>query len=84
MALFDIGKSRAYEFREAASFQIPSLGFEPKIVWVPHSVQNRLPDELEQLAEDALDAVLRGLTSGPARCAWYPSEEARRAIATNG
>ncbi|MXW09325.1 MAG: hypothetical protein F4X47_16465 [Gammaproteobacteria bacterium] len=51
-------------FREAASFQIPSLGFEPEIVWVPHPVQNRRPDELDQLAEDAVDAVLRRLISG--------------------
>ena len=26
-----------------------------------HPVQNRRPEELEQLAEDALEAVLRGL-----------------------
>ena len=48
-------------FRDAASFQIPSLGFEPEIVWVPHPVQNRRPEELERMAEDALEAVLRGL-----------------------
>ena len=48
-------------------------------MWVPHPVQNRLPDELEQLAEDALDAVLRGLTSGPARCA-LDSEALRRTL----
>ena len=52
-------------FREAASFQIPSLGFEPEIVWVPHPVQNRHQEELEQMADDALEAVLRGLTSAP-------------------
>ena len=50
-------------FREAAAFQIPSLGFEPMIVWVPHPVQNRSRSELEQMAEDALEAVLRGLTA---------------------
>jgi len=33
-------------------------------VWVPHPVQNRRPEELDQLAEDALEAVLQGLMSG--------------------
>ena len=34
---------------------------------MPHPVQNRRPDELEQLAEDALEAVLRGLMTGGER-----------------
>ena len=31
---------------------------------MPHPVQNRRPEELEQLAEDAMEAVLRGLMAG--------------------
>ena len=37
------------------------------IVWVPHPVQNRSPGELEQMAEDALEAILRGLTADESR-----------------
>lgn len=33
------------------------------IVWVPHPVQNRTPEELERMADDAIDAVLEGLTT---------------------
>ena len=36
------------------------------IVWVPHPVQNRTPEELAQMADDALEAVLRGLTADQA------------------
>ena len=50
-------------FREAAAFQIRSLGFDPAIVWVPHPIQNRTPAELERLAADALEPVLQALTA---------------------
>ena len=36
------------------------------IVWVPHPVQNRTPEELARMADDALEAVLRALTSNQA------------------
>ncbi|MDE2794054.1 MAG: hypothetical protein OXL34_04460 [Gemmatimonadota bacterium] len=50
-------------FRDAAAFQIPSLGIDPAIVWVPHPVQNRTPGELERMAADALEPVLTALMS---------------------
>ena len=50
-------------FRDAAACQIPSLGFEPGIVWVPHPVQNRSREEIERLAEDAVEEIVRGLTA---------------------
>ena len=48
-------------FRDAAAFQMPSLGVELEVVWVPHPVQNRSPEELEAMADEALDAILEGL-----------------------
>ena len=48
-------------FRDAAVHQAHALGFEPAIVWVPHPVQNRRPEELERLADDAVEPVLRAL-----------------------
>ena len=51
------------EFREAASAQARSLGFEPAIVWVDHPIQNRTPAELEELAERAIGPILELLTS---------------------
>ena len=50
------------EFRDAAASQCRSLGFEPAIVWVAHPIQNRTPEELEQLAEEAMGPVLAALT----------------------
>lgn len=50
-------------FRDAAAFQIRSLGFDPAIVWVPHPVQNRTAEEVERMAADALQPVLRALTA---------------------
>lgn len=53
------------EFREAASAQANSLGFEPAIVWVPHPIQNRSAEELKAIAEQAFAPVLAMLTAGP-------------------
>ena len=39
-----------------------SLGFEPGIVWVPHPVQNRSPEELDSMAAAAVDEIVAALT----------------------
>jgi hypothetical protein len=45
-------------FKPAAAAQSKSLGFEPAIVWVAHPIQNRTPDQLADLADAAIDAIL--------------------------
>ena len=52
------------EFEQAAASQSRSIGFAPAIVWTAHPIQNRTEAELEQLAEDALPAILRALSPG--------------------
>jgi hypothetical protein len=32
---------------------------------VPHPIQNRSPDELEQIAEDAIESILGLITAAP-------------------
>ena len=48
-------------FQEAALAQCDSLGFEPAIVWVPHPIQNRSPEELKVIAEKALEPILANI-----------------------
>jgi hypothetical protein len=51
------------EFRDAAAAQARSLGFEPAVVWVDHPIQNRTPEELEALADESIEHILRAITS---------------------
>ena len=53
------------EFIAAASAQARSLGMEPAVVFVPHPIQDRTDDELRQLADDAVTAILAALTHPP-------------------
>jgi hypothetical protein len=46
------------EFVEAASAQAKSLGFDPYKVFVPHPIQDRTDEEMQQLAEQAFEDVL--------------------------
>ena len=50
-------------FTDAVEMQSKALGFEPAIVYVPHPIQNRTPDELKKIADDAVGAALKLLTS---------------------
>jgi hypothetical protein len=47
------------EFIEAAAVQSKGLGTDPAYVFVPHPVQDRTDDELKQLADDHLGAILK-------------------------
>ncbi len=49
-------------FTDAAAAQSRSLGFEPAIIWVPHPIQDRTDEEIQAIADDALDGVLAALT----------------------
>ena len=46
-------------FTDAVASQSKALGFEPGIVFVPHPIQNRTAEELDQLADNAVEAALR-------------------------
>lgn len=48
-------------FRPAADAQLKALGFAAALVWVPHPIQNRTPEELAAIAEGALPGILRAI-----------------------
>ena len=52
------------EFMDAAAAQSRSLAFEPAIVWVEHPIQNRTAEELEALADGAIEGILGMLAAG--------------------
>ena len=52
------------EFVEAAEAQARALGADPARVFVAHPIQDRTDAEIQALADQALAAVLRGLTGG--------------------
>ena len=37
------------EFRNALEVQSHALGFEPAVLFVPHPIQNRTPEELRKI-----------------------------------
>lgn len=45
-------------FTDAVAAQSEALGFEPAIVWTPHPIQNRTPEELDAIADAAIEAAL--------------------------
>ena len=49
-------------FTDAVDKQSKALGFDPAVVYVPHPIQNRTPEELRKIADDAVDPVLRLLS----------------------
>jgi hypothetical protein len=46
-------------FTKVFAPQSKSLGFEPAALHVPHPIQNRTPDELRKIADDAIEPALR-------------------------
>ena len=50
------------EFVEAADAQSKSLGADPARVFVQHPIQDRTDEEMQALADTALDALLRAIT----------------------
>ena len=43
---------------DASRHQGDALGYHPKQFFVPHPIQDRTSDEIEQLADDAFDAIM--------------------------
>lgn len=46
------------EFIEAAEAQAESLGYDPIKLFVPHPIQDRTDEEMQQLAESCFEAVV--------------------------
>ena len=53
------------EFTDAIEVQSRALGFEPAIVYVAHPIQNRTREELERIADAAIEPALRLLQTEP-------------------
>ena len=51
------------EFVDAAAAQADALGADPHRVFVAHPIQDRTDDEMNALADGALDEILRRLLS---------------------
>ena len=51
------------EFVPAAAAQARSLGIDPKMVFVPHPIQDRTDEELRTLAEDAVERIVEAITA---------------------
>jgi alkanesulfonate monooxygenase SsuD/methylene tetrahydromethanopterin reductase-like flavin-dependent oxidoreductase (luciferase family) len=51
------------EFVDAADAQSRALGADPARVFVPHPIQDRTDEELRALADDAVDEILRAITT---------------------
>jgi ABC-type amino acid transport substrate-binding protein len=54
------------EFKVGAAAQAKALGLDPAIVWVPHPIQNRLPEELAAIADAAIAPILARISRPPA------------------
>jgi hypothetical protein len=50
------------EFIDAATTQARALGFDPARVFVAHPIQDRTDEELEALADAAIDEILAAIT----------------------
>jgi hypothetical protein len=53
-------------FGDAVEAQSTAMGFEPAIVYVPHPIQNRTPEELSRIADAAIGPALTLLQSATA------------------
>ncbi len=53
------------EFIDAARAQAKSLGADPAGVFVDHPIQDRTDEELQQLADAAIEEVVAALVANP-------------------
>jgi len=54
------------EFEDAANAQAKAIGFMPGVVYIPHPIQNRTKEELAQIADAAIEPILRMITANGA------------------
>jgi len=50
-------------FTDAVATQSKALGFEPAVLFVPHPIQNRTPEELDKIADVIVEPALKLLTA---------------------
>jgi len=50
-------------FTDLVAVHSQALGFDPAVVYVPHPIQNRTAEELDRIADDAIDEVLGMLSA---------------------
>ena len=48
-------------FREAADAQSTALGFNPARVFVGHPIQDRTDEEMQALADGAIERIMKGV-----------------------
>jgi hypothetical protein len=48
-------------FREAADAQSTALGFDPVRVFVAHPIQDRTDQEMQALADGAIESIISGI-----------------------
>jgi hypothetical protein len=51
------------EFIEAAEAQARALGFPAAAVYVPHPIQDRTDEEMRDLADGAVDAIIAAVVA---------------------
>lgn len=51
------------EFIDAAETQATALGHDTARVFVPHPIQDRTDEEVETLANNAIDEILKSITA---------------------
>ena len=51
------------EFTEAAEAQARALGFPAAAVYVPHPIQDRTDEEMRDLADGAVDAIIAAVVA---------------------
>ena len=49
-------------FREAADAQSTALGFNPACVFVGHPIQDRTDEEMQALADDAIERIMKRIS----------------------
>ena len=52
------------EFIEASKSQGAALGLDPAVVFIPHPIQDRTDEEIQVMADDALESIIGQITSG--------------------
>ena len=51
------------EFRDGAEHQARALGAEPIGIFVPHPIQDRTDEEMLEIADEAVEAIVTSLES---------------------
>ena len=51
-------------FVDAATTQGDAIGFQPERLFVEHPIQDRTDDEMAEIADKAIDALVAKLTGG--------------------